>query len=186
MRFSGFAAGWMRRTRWTPILNPQLSILSFLICKTVIAIYQKDFSTLPHILFLWVNPLRRYTPLEMTVNVKRHISEMRFVKCGTIPNSSFRAVVTCCVRMQLRIATASMSREIFLALGNAGTFNTPQPLCGYPFILHRHPPTRRESDSLHSQSPNGSLRMQFAAHRKRSPLPLKREGCPPLDATSLD
>ena len=44
-----------------------------------------------------------------------------------------------------KIATASMSREIFLALGITGLFNTPQPLCGYPFILHRHPPTRGEA-----------------------------------------
>ena len=42
-------------------------------------------------------------------------------------SASFRAVVTCCVRIQLRIATASMSREIFLAFGNTGPFNTLQP-----------------------------------------------------------
>ena len=35
-------------------------------CNTVIVIYQKDLSTLPHILFLRIQSLRRYTPLEMT------------------------------------------------------------------------------------------------------------------------
>ena len=61
-------------------------------CIIVIVIYQKDFSTLPHILFLQIQSLRRDAPLEMTVNVKRHIVEMGFVKCGSIPSSSFRAV----------------------------------------------------------------------------------------------
>ena len=42
-------------------LNSKLSF-----CNTVIVIYQKDFSTLSHILFLQIQSLRRYTPLEMT------------------------------------------------------------------------------------------------------------------------
>ena len=122
----------------------------FCFCNTVIVIYQKDFSTLPHMLFLRLQPLRRDTPLEMTVSGKRHLAEMGFVKCGPIPNSSFRAVVTCLMTVQTRIATASRSREIFLALGNTGLFNTTQPLCGKctPSAFgssHRHPPTRGEA-----------------------------------------
>ena len=41
--------------------GPQLFL-----CNTVTVIYQKDFSTLSHILFLQIQSLRRYTPLEMT------------------------------------------------------------------------------------------------------------------------
>ena len=133
MRYNGAAAG------------PQFSSLKsqFCFCNTVIVIYLRDVSTLPHILFLQIQSLRRDAPLEMTVNVKRHIAEMGFVKCGTIPNSSFRAVAACYMTLQSRIPKASMSREIFLAFGNTGFFififlsrfaanAPPQPSAAHP------------------------------------------------------
>ncbi len=42
--------------------------------------------------------------------------------CVTSHPPSFRAVVVCCMRLQPRIATALMSREISLAYGNTGLF----------------------------------------------------------------
>ena len=67
----------------------------------------------------------------------------------TIPPPSFRAVAACFMRIQSRIATATMSREIFLVFGNTGLFKTPQ-------------------------SPAALLSAPL--HRKRSPSPLKRGG----------
>jgi hypothetical protein len=109
----------------------------------------------------------------------------------------------------VKTATASMSREIFLAVGNTGLFNAfhlsrfaanapPQPSAAPPmgepsfngvvwtlifftqisilsFYTGTHPPEGKRVTGFSVAC--GSLRIQFPCHRKRSPLPLKREGC---------
>ena len=89
-------------------------------CNTVTGIFLGDLSTLSHIRFLRLSSPRRLPPLEMTGKGWSHRHDYGIPENAPSRPTSFRAVAACSMTLPPKIATATMSREIFLVFGNTG------------------------------------------------------------------